>query len=108
MGEAFKYQSSWKTEDLFKNYYSKSEIIAILTGYLKLDQITPEAIINGKPLFTEGLKIGNSTTYFYLNGDILQLYVNGVLIQTWTGATVAPVIETGQPMGLLVSLTYQT
>lgn len=55
----------------------------------------------------DGIPIGNSTTYFTLNGNTLELWVNGSLRQSWTYTPVAPTIQTGNPIGLLLTLTYQ-
>ena len=60
-----------------------------LTGYIKRDQTIYQTIENGLPLFEDGVRIGNSTTYFELDGNDLNLYVNGVLRQTWTTIPVA-------------------
>lgn len=67
------------------------------TLYLQLDQTTPQTIINGLPIFEEGIRIGNSTTYFVLDGNDLKLYVNGTLRQTWTTVVAASylLMETG-------------
>jgi hypothetical protein len=53
----------------------------------------------------DGIENANATTYFTFDGETVFLYVNGVVRQTWTTAVVAPDL-TGQPMGLLLSLTY--
>ena len=58
------------------------------TKYLKLDQSTSQTVSSGKPLFSDGVKIGNANTYFTLNGDTLELYVNSTLVQSWTIAVV--------------------
>ena len=65
--------------------------------YLKLDQTTPQTVINGLPTFEDGIRIGNSTTYFELVGNDLKLYVHGTLRQTWTTVLVAShlLMETG-------------
>ena len=52
--------------------------------YLKLDQTTPQTVINGKPIFDDGIAIGNATTYLSRSGNVLSLFVNGTLRQTWT------------------------
>ena len=54
------------------------------TLYLKLDQTTPQTVVNGLPIFQDGVCIGNSNTYFELDGNDLKLYVHGTLRQTWT------------------------
>lgn len=106
MGSRYKFNSGWKTQD----FYTKEEIDALLTGYLLLDQTTPQIIENGLPIFEDGLCIGNSATNFSLSSNVLSLNVNDELRQTWETvlATSAPVtIATGNPMGLLLTLTYQ-
>ena len=50
---------------------------------LHLDQTTGQSIVNGKPTFSDGIKLGNSNTYLSLIGNTLQLYVNGTLRQEW-------------------------
>lgn len=42
--------------------------------------------------------------YFKENGYTLELWFMGEMVDSWTVA--APEIETGQPIGLLLSLTY--
>ena len=49
------------------------------------------------------IMIGNVGTYLYLDGDTLKLYVNNVLKEQWTQAVV---VTAGEPIGLLLSLTY--
>jgi hypothetical protein len=70
---------------------------------LHLDQNIPQTILNGAPIFEEGICIGNATTYFRLNGNVLSLYVNGIVRQTWT---TTPSTSSGESMGLLLTLTY--
>jgi hypothetical protein len=67
-----------------------------LTGHLALDQTTPQTVQNGAPEFQNGVKIGNSTTYFVLTGNKLQLYVNSILKEEWEQA---PVHATGEYIG---------
>ena len=64
---------------------------------LLLDQTTPQTVVNGLPIFEDGIKIGNATTYFVLVGNDLKLYVNGTLRQTWTTVVAASylLMETG-------------
>ena len=68
--------------------------------YLKLDQTSAQSVINDKPTFSEGIRIGNSSTYFNLNGNNLELYLNGILIQVWTAAaaTSALLLESGDKL----------
>lgn len=52
--------------------------------YVKLDQSTPQTIINGRPIFEQGLAIDDSTTYFIPSGgDTLKLYLASNLVHTW-------------------------
>jgi hypothetical protein len=37
-------------------YYTETEVDTLLSGYLTLDQTTPQSVINGAPLFNVGLK----------------------------------------------------
>ena len=97
MGAPWSYESGWKTIDLDNRF-------------VKLDQSDPQSVSGGRLLFEEGFAIGNSSSYLTLNSDTIELHVNGTLRQSWTTASVtaAPVfIETGNPMGLLLGLTYQ-
>ncbi len=51
------------------------------------------------------IPIGDADTYFkWVAPDTLQLWVNGVMRQSWTTAVTAPTTE-GQPYGLLLTLT---
>jgi hypothetical protein len=47
-----------------------------------------------------------NTTYFEQVGDTLTLYVNSVARQTWTTSSGSITIVAGNPVGLLLSLTY--
>jgi hypothetical protein len=50
------------------------------------------------------IPIGDADTYFkWVAPDTLQLWVNGALAHSWT---VAVSTTEGQPMGLLLTLTY--
>jgi hypothetical protein len=52
------------------------------------------------------VQIGDADTYFkWVAPDTLQLWVNGSVAQSWTVTPVTPTTE-GQPMGLLLTLTY--
>jgi hypothetical protein len=52
------------------------------------------------------IPISDADTYFkWVAPDTLELYVNGVKVQSWTAAFVAPDL-TGQPYGLLLTLTH--
>jgi len=54
--------------------------------------------------FTSKLDLVNKE-YFVENGNVLELWWNGTMVQSWT-VTPAVVDTTGQPMGLLLTLTY--
>jgi len=72
---------------------------------LHLDQTTPQTIINGIPIFEEGISIrNNSWDLKPISSTELGLYVNGILVQSWEVVTVVPI--TGNPIGLLLALTY--
>jgi hypothetical protein len=62
--------------------------------YIKLDQTTPQS-----------MEATGKWAFVWVNPDTLQLYVNGALRHSWTTAYVAPDL-TGQPMGMLLTLTY--
>jgi len=98
MGEPYKYQSSWKTEDLFKNYYTKTEVDTLFTtSVIPALTSAPTAVQGRMYLNTVDNKI-----YIYTGTDWQTLHIT-------TLTTAAPVyIETGVPMGLLLGLTYQT
>ncbi len=120
MGSPYKYQSSWKTEDLFTNYYTKSEIDTLLAEL----KIPIYATAPANPL--DGWIYLNSLDYkiyIYYGGTwqvLHTLYMpvtitEGVpmgLLAALTYATLitsSPVaISDGMPMGLLTTLTYQT
>jgi len=54
MGEAFKYQSSWKTEEIL----TSTNVLNLGSGsFLKLDQTTPQTVENGSPSFNGGIII---------------------------------------------------
>jgi hypothetical protein len=73
--------------------------------FLKLDQTTPQTVVNDAPIFEEGICFGNATTKFILNGNTAELWLNGSLVQSWTYTPVAPDL-TGQPWGLLLAITH--
>jgi hypothetical protein len=45
------------------------------------------------------------TSGFAINGNTLELWWNGLLVQSWTYSPVAPDL-TGQPWGLLLAITH--
>lgn len=47
---------------------------------------------------------GTSSFYFKENGYTVELWYRDVLVQSWT--TSEPTTGVGQPMGLLLTLTY--
>lgn len=98
MGEPWKYQSGWKTEDLFTNYYTQTQVNTLVSSYYGFIPSYASAPTNPR----DGqmyLNTTNDTTYLYHNGAWTELHVL---------TTSAPVtITTGSPMGLLLSLTYQ-
>jgi len=47
-----------------------------------------------------------SETYFVENGDTIELWWNGSIVQSWTKAL--PTGGAGVPIGLLLSLTYSS
>lgn len=47
-----------------------------------------------------------SGSYFKKNGNVLELWWNGALVQSWEYTAVAPTIVEGNPYGLLLTLTY--
>jgi len=74
-------------------------------AYLKLDQTTPQTVVDGAPIFEDGVCFGNATTKFILNGNTAELWLNGALVQSWTYTPVASDL-TGQPWGLLLAITH--
>lgn len=72
--------------------------------YLKLDQTTPQTVVDGIPIFEDGICFGNGNTKLILNTNSAELWVNGTLVQSWTVTPVAG--TTGSPMGMLLTLTY--
>ena len=96
MGQPYKYNSSWKTEDLFTNYYTQSEIDTLLA---KL-KIPVYATAPANPL--DG--------WIYVNSGDDKIYI--YYEETWQALhtltpIVPPEIGDGQLMGLLC-LTYKT
>ena len=78
------------TDFRIEKTWTTSQIQAIGDArYLMLDQSTPQTVDLGLPTFHDGLRIGNSTTKFLLNGNDLELWVNGTKVQTWTIAIAA-------------------
>jgi len=52
--------------------------------YLRVDQSTPQTVIDGKPIFEDGIAVYDSNSYFTMpNEDTMQLYVNSTLVHTW-------------------------
>ena len=101
MGEPWKYRSSWKTEDLLKNYYTQDEIDTLLSAYSTIFKVPISAAAPASPV--EGQEYINSVDnklYIYYGSQWQELH-------SLTPA-VPPVIESGVPMGLLLALTYQT
>ena len=65
--------------------------------YLKLDQSSIQSVINGLPLFAEGISVGDATTYVTkVAPDTFQLWVNGALRHSWTTEVV---VADSYPMG---------
>lgn len=62
--------------------------------YLAVDQITNTQVVSGR------LRIGNASTYFELGGSTLSLYVNGVLVQSWT----VTLVDNSHILGINLSL----
>lgn len=86
--DPWKFESTWRSEDWFNNTTVANFIAS--KGYL---------YISDKVL-------GGDGTYFSLTPDAIQLYQDGVLIETWgTLVTSAPGALSGELMGLLC-LTY--
>ena len=46
-------------------YYTEAEIIALLAGYLKLDQTTEQDVDNGAPIFNGGIRILSGQKIIY-------------------------------------------
>ena len=61
--------SQWKNVTLASiadsRYYTEAEIDALLVTFLKLDQSTPQTVVNGKPTFNEGLVIPASMKIYF-------------------------------------------
>ena len=73
------------TDFRIEKTWTTSQIQAIGDArYLMLDQSTPQTVDLGLPTFHDGIRIGNSTTKFLLNGTDLELWVNGTLITVWS------------------------
>ena len=85
------------------------------------DYTTSTSILDGRYVLKSGdtmtgdlsllnskIYIGNNSTYFILSGNDLSLYVNSTLRQMWTttATTSAPGALAGQPIGMLLGLTY--
>ena len=67
----------------------------------KLDMIG-DSTGSGGPFFPY-IPGSNLTSKFVDNGDTLELWWNGMLVESWTHTIV---VGTGNPIGLLLSLTY--
>jgi hypothetical protein len=99
MGEAFKYQSSWKTEDLFLNYYTKAEVDLLIAAF---------SVVFKVPIYASA-PVGAVEGQEYINSGDNNLYVYyGGIWQVLHALTppVPAVITSGQLMGLLC-LTYE-
>ena len=97
MGSPYKYQSSWKTEDLFTDYYTKDDVDTLFTTKVIPALASAPTAVQGRMYFNTT----DNQIYIYTGTDWQ------VLHQTVL-TTAAPVfIETGNPMGLLLGLTYQ-
>lgn len=99
MGNPYKYDSSWKTEDLFTDYYTQDEVAVLISASYKIVPVYSSA--PASPL--DGWMYVNS------GDDKIYIYYGGTwqALHTLTPA-VPPVITDGVPMGLLLALTYQT
>jgi hypothetical protein len=99
MGEPYKYQSSWKTEDLFKNFYTKDEIDVLLAAISAAFNIPIYASAPASPV--EG------QAYLSSADDKIYIFYFGTWQALHTLSSTPPAIGDGQLMGLLC-LTYQT
>ena len=84
-----------KADDLSED----KELFVLKAG----DTMTGDLVLSNSKIF-----IGNAQTYFSLSGNDLSLYVNNTLRQMWTttATTAAPGVLSGQPIGMLLGLTY--
>jgi len=99
MGEAFKYQSSWKTENLLANYYTQAQVNVLISaayGFIPSYASAPTGPSDGWMY----LNTVDNKMYIYYGGTWQELH-------SLTPPT-PPVIADGVPMGLLLALTYQT
>jgi len=64
-------------------------------------------IMEGNLTFPTGtqLHFGTNDSYLQINGNVVELYVNGLLAQTWEKDPLSTPV-TGNPIGLLMGLTY--
>lgn len=101
MGEPYKYQSGWKTEDLFINYFTQTQVNTLISasyGVIPSYTTAPSGALDGWMY----INTTDNKIYIYYGGTWQELH-------TLTITTSAPVyIADGVPMGLLLVLTYQT
>lgn len=64
-------------------------------------------IMEGNLTFPVGtsIKLGQIGSELKINGNVVELYVNGLLAQTWEKDPLSTPV-TGNPIGLLMGLTY--
>lgn len=90
----------WQISNDGVNFY---DIISSSSGddrYLKLDQTTPQTVINDKPILEEGVAIGSNISYIAkVSGNTMGLYINSILVQSWTS---------GQPAGAYYGFSCMT
>ena len=46
-------------------YYTEAEVVALLAGYLKLDQTTEQDVDNGAPIFNGGVRVLSGQKIIY-------------------------------------------
>ena len=92
----YKYESNWHTQDLFKDYYTKTEVDTLLATFIiPIQSAEPTNPLRGM---------------MYIDSDVDTLYIyNGTAWQVLhvLSVTAPPVLESGVPMGLLLALTYE-
>ena len=95
MNAPYKYNSSWNTQDLFTNYYTKTEVDALIAAIgIQILTVAPTPV--------EGLMYINSSN------DNLYIYYGGTwqILHTLTPAAPPTPGGAGEPMGLLLAITY--
>ena len=98
MGTPWRFESGWHTEDLFKDYFTQTEVNTLISSNYGLLPIYASA-----PTAWEGRMYVNS------GDDKIYIYYGGAWQALHTLTSLAPpVITDGTPMGLLLALTYQT